>query len=327
MEERESAATPFVREDPGKLPPAGFVSRWCVVVFISIGAGVQYTMRNNLSVAMTQMPAHYGWGDGWDGPLLSAFFVGYMLGQVPASTVAFHYGARRVLFAAVLCTGICNACIPFVARTPLLVALLRGLSGFSQAATFPTSYQLFACWTSPRENARVVAALHFFGDTGGTLVGFLASEQLLASELFGATGLQLVFWVWSVTALVWCSLWISLVPDRERAAAAAAAACERAAVAAAHACQPAETCDGPWGAAVGEFGAPINTGPSQQQQRRASVPWLALLCHPSLMALYANHAAGNALACVRAHMKRACGGPPLLDACETCMRARRTTSP
>ena len=34
------------------------------------GAGVQYTMRVNLSVALTRMPQHFGWGDGWDGPLL-----------------------------------------------------------------------------------------------------------------------------------------------------------------------------------------------------------------------------------------------------------------
>ena len=61
------------------------LARWSVVALASLGAGLQYTMRCNLSVAMTRMPEQYGWSDGWDGPLLSALFCGYMVGQVPAS--------------------------------------------------------------------------------------------------------------------------------------------------------------------------------------------------------------------------------------------------
>ena len=83
-------------EDPArKAAPAW--QRWLVVVAIGLGAGVQYTMRVNLSVALTRMPQQFGWGDGWDGPLLSAFFCGYLFGQIPASALAQRAGAKAVL--------------------------------------------------------------------------------------------------------------------------------------------------------------------------------------------------------------------------------------
>jgi len=111
--------------------------RWLVVCMTSLGAGVQYTMRCNLSVALTRMPKQYHWSDGWDGPLLSAFFCGYFFGQVPASLLAQRAGAKRILCLSVLLTSLLNALIPLVAAYPGAVFCIRAASGLAQAATFP----------------------------------------------------------------------------------------------------------------------------------------------------------------------------------------------
>ena len=185
-------------EDPAPKAAPGW-QRWLVVVAISLGAGVQYTMRVNLSVALTRMPQQFGWGDGWDGPLLSAFFCGYLFGQIPASALAQRAGAKAVLVChgmhlhlhlhqhlhlhlhlhctctapargpahraqavAVVLTSVLNACIPLAAASPAVVFALRAASGLTQAATFPTCYQLFSVWACPSENARVIAVLHLW---------------------------------------------------------------------------------------------------------------------------------------------------------------------
>ena len=40
--------------------PPGLI-RWFVIAMVGIGAGINYTMRVDLSAAMTKMPQHYHW--------------------------------------------------------------------------------------------------------------------------------------------------------------------------------------------------------------------------------------------------------------------------
>ena len=271
---------------------ASFWQRWIVVVWVSLGAGVQYTMRNNLSIAIKVMPKEYGWSDGWDGPLLSSFFIGYAIGQIPSSLAARRWGGKLVLGLAILATSLLNAIIPLVGSIPELVAVLRVLSGMAQSATFPTCYHLFSVWTLDHENSRVVACMHFLGDTGGTLIGFLASEQLLDMSFppLAISGLQLVFWTWSVLAVFWVTIWMCFFPDREkRSKNLKHATCSTTV-------QPLHLNSPPVAMGV-ECGVVRNERCQIDPPSGVSgVPWLALLCNPTLISLYATHAAGNMVA-------------------------------
>ena len=69
--------------------------------------------------------------------MLSAFFGGYIFGQVPSSRIALKHGARRVLASALVATAFFNFLIPIAARSPLAVCVLRVLIGLAQSGTFP----------------------------------------------------------------------------------------------------------------------------------------------------------------------------------------------
>ena len=54
----------------------------------------EYAMRTNVSVAVTALPDRYDWNTTeYNGPILSAFWVGYTVMQVPTQAVAVHFGA------------------------------------------------------------------------------------------------------------------------------------------------------------------------------------------------------------------------------------------
>ena len=134
-----AAAAPLLVVNGAPSPAASpsLLMRWFVICMVGIGAGIQYTMRVDLSVAMTLMPKRYGWGGAWDGPLLSSFFVGYMIGNPLGALAARRFGGKRVLGFCVLGTGTLNFLIPIAARSPLAVCVLRVFIGLAQSGTFP----------------------------------------------------------------------------------------------------------------------------------------------------------------------------------------------
>ena len=257
--------------------------RWFVICMVGIGAGIQYTMRVDLSVAMTLMPKRYGWGGAWDGPLLSSFFVGYMIGNPLGALAARRFGGKRVLGFCVLGTGTLNFLIPIVARSPALICAVRVLSGLVQAATFPSCYHLLSVWALDSETSRAVACLHALGDTGGSLVGFLACNSIvgiappLPRLLPGIGGLHLVFWVWSALAWAWTCAWACCVPEKERARLDSASAS---------------------GGGDGSGGDSSTSGGSTADCAAppARAQWTSLLFNRSLASLYTVHFAGNFLA-------------------------------
>ena len=59
------------------------------------GAGFGYAQRAGLPVAIVRMQSEFSWDKQTQGSLLSAFYLGYFLLQLPGAALAHRYGARR----------------------------------------------------------------------------------------------------------------------------------------------------------------------------------------------------------------------------------------
>ena len=75
--------------------------RFRVVAGLSLCLAVMYGVRADLSVGVRDMREEWPSED-WTGPALSAFFVGYIAGNIPGSRLARRWGAREVLTGGVL---------------------------------------------------------------------------------------------------------------------------------------------------------------------------------------------------------------------------------
>jgi ACS family sodium-dependent inorganic phosphate cotransporter len=83
----------------GELASAsGATTRWprryIVVGMCFLAAFVCYIDRVNISVAAIAMQEEFGWSETVKGLVLSAFFVGYMIFQVPSGWLASRHGGR-----------------------------------------------------------------------------------------------------------------------------------------------------------------------------------------------------------------------------------------
>ncbi|XP_021924654.1 putative inorganic phosphate cotransporter isoform X2 [Zootermopsis nevadensis] len=117
----------------------------------------------------------FSWDEVQQGIILSSFFWGYLIFQIPGGRIAEVVGAKRVFGGAVLINGALAIVLPFLARTHwILLLVVRAMQGASL----------------------------------GTVVA-----MPLCGLVLNAWGWEAVFYVSGVLAFVWCVAWWLLVFD------------------------------------------------------------------------------------------------------------------
>ena len=205
----------------------------------SMGMAIIYGLKVNLSVAMVAMVNNtavaamandtggHGHdpeeedkeGDGFpDGPfvwsskeqgaVLSAYFLGYFVTQIPGGRMAELFSGKYVFLAAVLMNTVGTLLSPvlaFLDYTALIA--IRVFEGFGGGFTFPAMNVLIAAWSPPEERS-TISAIAFSGASLGTVLSMMTSG--LINKL---CGWEWVFYIQGGLSLVWCVLWIILVFD------------------------------------------------------------------------------------------------------------------
>ncbi|XP_051774833.1 sialin isoform X3 [Erpetoichthys calabaricus] len=173
-------------------------ARWNLSFLMFLGFSMVYALRVNLSVAMVAMvnstvpqpvdnstylavcPDHsadnssntsretlkvqqFQWDSTTQGVILSSFFYGYILTQVPGGYLAGYFGGKLFLGLGVLVTAALTLLTPLAASlgVPYLV-ILRALEGFGEGVTYPAMNAMWAKWAPPLERSRLMT----FSGTG-----------------------------------------------------------------------------------------------------------------------------------------------------------------
>ncbi|XP_058452668.1 putative inorganic phosphate cotransporter isoform X2 [Malaya genurostris] len=193
--------------------PSGFGIRHLQTVLLFFGLTVAYALRVNLSVAIVAMVdkkaaneefEEFNWNEETQSIILSSFFWGYVVTQVPAGQMAQRFGAKILLLFSL---GICSS---LAVLTPVfahigdskLVIALRIIQGLSQGFIFPSTHTLLSKWAPVSERGRL-GTYCYAGAQFGTVI-MLAISGVLASSSIGWPG---IFYVSGAAGLVWTVLW------------------------------------------------------------------------------------------------------------------------
>jgi sugar phosphate permease len=146
---------PMTTAPPPVEPPLVSFSlpcRWQMILLITSGIVLSYTLRVNISVAAVEMQQALGWGDREKSLIFSAFYVGYALGQVPAALGLQYYGAKHTLGCSVLCTAALSLLFPSVIKSSYSAGfVLRCLIGLAASPAFPSCYYFYKSWVPKSE--------------------------------------------------------------------------------------------------------------------------------------------------------------------------------
>lgn len=183
-------------------------SRQLLVLLAVAAAYICLIDRVAISVAIIPMVETFGWRPSEQGAIMSAFFIGYVLLQLPAGWMSDRYGGKWVLGIGVLLWSLFTALTPPAAATSLAVLIgCRFLMGMAESVTWPAVYSLFAQWLPVSERGLALGLLNS-SVSGGTIIALAATPFLI--EL---GGWQTVFYVYGGLGLLWALLWLPLVPN------------------------------------------------------------------------------------------------------------------
>eukprot|EP00401_Gymnodinium_catenatum_P042177 CAMPEP_0117472030 /NCGR_PEP_ID=MMETSP0784-20121206/8035_1 /TAXON_ID=39447 /ORGANISM="" /LENGTH=435 /DNA_ID=CAMNT_0005266165 /DNA_START=120 /DNA_END=1427 /DNA_ORIENTATION=+ len=164
---------------------------------------VCYADRTNIGIVLAQadfsdIPA----GD--KGIVLSSFFIGYMITQIPGGYLARRYGAKPIFLLAAVTWTVFDMLTPLAAQFGLVpLILVRIGMGLGEGMTFPTQHALTGFWVPTHERAFLVNFMTSGQDIGSVLAN-VASPRLL--EL----GTWVVFVCWGGLAISWCLMFMAL---------------------------------------------------------------------------------------------------------------------
>ncbi|XP_035444441.2 sialin [Spodoptera frugiperda] len=219
-------------------------ARYILSVLGSIGFAIVYGLKVNLSVAMVGMLNHtalkkaqagagtpgaagpeectapggasnateqdgpFTWSSEVQGIVLSCYFWGYLVSQLPAARIAELYSAKWVMFFSVFINVVCTLLTPVMCNLHYIgVVLMRIGEGIGGGVTFPAMHTMLSKWAPPSERS-FMAALTYAGTSLGTVI-----SMLMAGVLTVHFGWESVFYVMGGLSLIWCVLWVVMVQD------------------------------------------------------------------------------------------------------------------
>lgn len=146
----------------------------------------------------------FDWSEKTQSVVLSSFFWGYVLTQIPAGQLAQKFGLKLLLL---LSIGTCSALAVF---TPIVASYggwhglvaLRCLQGLSQGFIFPSTHTLLSRWAPVSERGRL-GTYCYAGSQFGTVL-MLSTSGVLASSPIGWPS---IFYLSGAAGILWTVLW------------------------------------------------------------------------------------------------------------------------
>lgn len=168
-----------------------------------------------LSNSTTSMPTTrnfaagiYDWDEKLQGVILSSFFWGYVITQLPGGILAEKFGGKYVLGLGILSTAIFTLLTPAAVQAGGSTALiiLRFLMGLGEGTTYPALNALLSQWAPPSERSKI-GSLVFSGNTIGAMIGSALSGILMH---YSPLGWHSVFYVFGAFGVLWFIVWTLL---------------------------------------------------------------------------------------------------------------------
>lgn len=148
----------------------------------------------------------YVWNEAIQGYILNAFFVGYIITQIPGGYMADMFSVKWVFGYGIFLTSVLTLLSEAAVHIHVIAFIaLRVLEGVCEGVTYPSLYALCARW-SPVAERSWMAGIANLGTIIGTVVAIPVSALLSNSSWKWAS----VFYVFGSLGVIWSLLWYLL---------------------------------------------------------------------------------------------------------------------
>ena len=199
--------------------------RYLIAILAFFGLVNTLAMRIDLSVAIIDMvenktsidsngtkfvvkTADFDWDSNAQAVVLSSFYYGYIVTQIPAGYLAAKFGGSLVFGLAILVNAILSLLTPAAARANFfLLVIVRICKGLFQGLAYPGLYAIWSKWAPPMERS-ILNAISYSGSFAGIVLS-MAVSGIIARHL----NWDWVFYFFGIISILWSVLWYTLVSD------------------------------------------------------------------------------------------------------------------
>ncbi|XP_041461224.1 sialin-like, partial [Lytechinus variegatus] len=159
----------------------------------------------------TDIKPEFSWSSRTQELLLSAFFIGLPITQLPGGWLADRVGGKWVVMIGGVVTAAMNMLVPVAARTGAGYFFgVRLLAGLAEGTVVPAMFTLLGKWSTVDTNTRIssfaLAGAPFGMAVGQTLSGLICSTPWL--------GWPFSFYILGSNALVWAMCWGLFIKEK-----------------------------------------------------------------------------------------------------------------
>jgi ACS family glucarate transporter-like MFS transporter len=181
--------------------------RYAVLLALCLAALLAYVQRNSIGVAEADMRRDLGLDKPAMGLVMSSFFLGYALLQIPTGYMAQAWGTRRAMPAFTLLGSAALGLTALAGGMPGLLAARIG-QGSAQAGLLPCATNSVSRWFPATRRAFASGALGSSMSVGGAL------GAALAGLLLSVLGWRWLFVLFAFPGLVWAAWFLFWFRDR-----------------------------------------------------------------------------------------------------------------
>ena len=143
--------------------------RWHIFFAILVLCSINYVDRAVISVLMPAIQADLQFSPELVGVVLSAFFWGYVLMQIPSGWLCDKFLPGKVIVGTGVLWGVFQIITGFISSSSLFI-VVRALLGMSEAPIYPAGGKLQSVWLTSMERGKGAALLDS-GSAIGTAIG------------------------------------------------------------------------------------------------------------------------------------------------------------
>lgn len=186
--------------------------RYVIIAATFFATFAAYVERVGFSIAFTAMAKEAGLDESVKGTVLSAFYWGYALSQIPGGWAAQLYGGRLMLIFCFASWSAVSILTPTSAKSVLGIVIARVSIGIAQGFLIPAVHTVLSQWIPPHERARATSLT-----TSGMYLGSATAMLVLpaVASSFGAASLLKVV---GGLGIAWLAMWMYVgreIPHRE----------------------------------------------------------------------------------------------------------------
>lgn len=171
--------------------------RWIVLVLVAFASVSAYLTRYGISAANTTIQRDLQFDDQQMGQLMSAFFLGYLLFQIPAGWFGNTVGTRAAFPLLAVMWSLCNLWSAIGSALAMLW-VARFSVGMFQAGLVPVSAKVVADWMPIRtrgfSSALITASMSIGAAFAMWLTGFLLTHQYSWRTIYAVYSVVGVLW-------------------------------------------------------------------------------------------------------------------------------------